>query len=131
MRPAVFARQLLAALDASEGRRRRRTRDTRPDALGLDLERALLEALIREDPGPEALGAWLAAQCTGPAAGGRRALARAIWEEWQLAAASEEFRRWLEQGARSEDAAVPGGAAPKGFASLDGPFKRLMEEGPR
>lgn len=103
LRPAVFARQLLAALDASEGRRRSRKRDTRPDALGLDLKRQLLEALIRDDPEPHGLERWLARQCTGPASGGRLAMARAIWEEWQLAASSPAFRRWLEQGAPSED----------------------------
>ena len=111
LRPAVFAQQLLAALDASEGRRRRRKRDTRPDVVGLDLKRQLLEALIRADPHPDVLEAWLAAQGTGPAAGGLRAMARAVWEEWQLAASSLEFRRWLERGAPSEDAGPAGSRA--------------------
>src|SRR5690606_22702639 len=42
-RPADFCRGLLAALDASEGRRRRRKRDTTPDAIGLAIKRELLE----------------------------------------------------------------------------------------
>ena len=39
MRPAEVCSQLLRALDASEGRRRRRKRDTTPDAIGLELKR--------------------------------------------------------------------------------------------
>jgi len=35
LRPAVVCGQLLAALAASDGRRRRRKRDTTPDAIGL------------------------------------------------------------------------------------------------
>jgi hypothetical protein len=35
-------RALLAALDASEGRRRRRKRDATPDAVGMSLKRWLL-----------------------------------------------------------------------------------------
>jgi hypothetical protein len=41
-RPALVCRALLAALEASEGRRRRRKRDTTPDAIGMSLKRWLL-----------------------------------------------------------------------------------------
>ncbi len=104
-RPAAFGRQLLAAIAASDGRRRRRKRDTTPDAIGLDLKRRLLEALVRDDPDPEAFDAWLAARCTEPGSGGARAMARAILEEWRMAASSPAFRTWLRHGAPSDDAA--------------------------
>jgi hypothetical protein len=52
LRPAEVCRALLAALDASEGRRRRRKRDTTPDAIGLAIKRCLLEQAVREDPAP-------------------------------------------------------------------------------
>jgi hypothetical protein len=42
LRPAEFCRQLLATLDVSEGRRKRRKRDTTPDAIGLAIKRDLL-----------------------------------------------------------------------------------------
>lgn len=103
-RPAAFGRQLLAAITASDGRRRRRKRDTTPDAIGLNLKRQLLEALVRDDPDPGAFDAWLAAQCAGPGSGGVRAMARAILEEWRMAASSPEFRAWLRDGAPSDDA---------------------------
>jgi len=32
-----------------------------------------------------------------------RAMARAVFDDWRLANASGEFRRWLEQGAPSDD----------------------------
>src|SRR5438132_12968000 len=47
-RPAVVCRELLAALDASEGRRRRRKRDTTPDAIGLTIKRDLLERAVEQ-----------------------------------------------------------------------------------
>lgn len=101
LRPAAVCRRLLDALDASDGRRRRRKRDTTPDAVGLAVKRALLEHAAAEDPDPEDFEAWLAARCLEPGAdGARRAMARELLDEWRLAAASDEFRRWLERGAR-------------------------------
>jgi hypothetical protein len=107
-RPAQVCRALLAALEAAEGRRRRRKRDQTPDAFGLSIKRALLERVVAEDPAPDAFEAWLlqypltcqAPELTGPA----RAMARAVFDDWRLANASGEFRRWLEQGAPSDDA---------------------------
>jgi hypothetical protein len=107
-RPAEVCRALLAALEAAEGRRRRRKRDQTPDAFGLAIKRALLERVVRDDPAPEAFEAWLlhyprtcaTAELTGPAS----AMARAVFDDWRLANASDEFRRWLEQGAPSDDA---------------------------
>lgn len=107
-RPAAICRGLLAALDASEGRRRRRQRDTTPDVLGLAIKREILERAVREDPDPEAFEGWLlacslAAERAGP--GGTRAMALEILAEWRLAAASREFAAWLDAGAPSDDRA--------------------------
>lgn len=108
IRPAQVCRALLAALEASEGRRRQRKRDQTPDAFGLSIKRDLLQRAVAEDPAPDAFEAWLLQyplQCrsrelAGPAA----AMARAVFEEWRLAHRLGEFRAWLEQGAPSEDA---------------------------
>lgn len=109
LRPAELCRQLLGALDASDGRRRRRKRDTTPDAIGLSLKRQLLDAAIRDDPDPDDFASWLEGQCPeDEAAGPVRAMARSILEEWQLAGASLGFRAWLERGAPSDDGTAAG-----------------------
>ena len=54
LRPGEFSRLALATLAASEGRRKRRKRDTTPDAIGLGIKRELLERATQEDPAPEA-----------------------------------------------------------------------------
>src|SRR5256885_10377305 len=54
-RPAQICRELLNALEASEGRRKRRKRDTTPDAIGLEVKRDLLERAVAADPEPDAL----------------------------------------------------------------------------
>ena len=109
LRPADVCRALLAALEASEGRRRKRKRDQTPDAFGLAVKRDLLRRAVEDDPRPEAFEEWLlnypqtckARELAGPAF----AMARAVFEEWRLAHASAEFRLWLERGAPSDDAA--------------------------
>jgi hypothetical protein len=108
LRPADACRALLAALEASEGRRRARKRDQTPDAIGLAAKRALLERAVREDPAPEAFEAWLiryASEAPGHGRGTAAAMARAVLEEWRLAHAVPAFCAWLEQGAPSADAA--------------------------
>ena len=107
LRPAEVCRALLAALEASEGRRRSRKRDQTPDAFGLAVKRDLLRRAVEDDPRPEAFEEWLlnypltqARELVGPAF----AMARAVFEEWRLAHVSGEFRLWLEQGAPSDDA---------------------------
>jgi hypothetical protein len=106
-RPREICRELLAALDAAEGRRRRRKRDTTPDAIGLTIKRELLERAVAADPEPEGFEAWLHEQClrAGGSEGGVRAMALSIFEEWRLAqdAGGGAFREWLEQGAPSDD----------------------------
>jgi hypothetical protein len=87
-RPAVACRALLAALDAFEGRRNRRTRDTRPDAFGEG--RLLARSLTRTgeiSPGSVPPMAW------------------DVLAEWRLAAASADFRSWLAAGVPSGDRA--------------------------
>ena len=107
LRPADVCRALLAALDAAEGRRRRRKRDQTPDAFGLSVKRHLLESAVAADPAPDAFEAWLleypatreSPELVGPAF----AMARAVFEEWQLAHTLGSFRQWLEEGAPSAD----------------------------
>jgi len=108
IRPAEICRALLAALEAAEGRRRNRKRDQTPDAFGLGVKRELLRRAVAEDPPAEEFEAWLLnypATCGAPElAGPALAMARAVFEEWRLAHALGDFRRWLEQGAPSDDA---------------------------
>jgi hypothetical protein len=108
LRPAEVCRALLAALAASEGRRRNRKRDQTPDAFGLAVKRDLLRQAVEDDPRPEAFEEWLLnypLTQTRELAGPAFAMARAVFEEWRLALVSGEFRLWLEQGAPSDDAA--------------------------
>ena len=108
LRPADICRALLAALDASEGRRQKRKRDQTPDAIGLAVKRDLLQRVVEDDPRPEAFEQWLLdypLTCNAPEmAGPAFAMARAVFEEWRLAHSLGEFRLWLEQGAPSDDA---------------------------
>lgn len=105
-RPAHVCRELLSAIEASEGRRKRRKRDTTPDAIGLAVKRDLLERAIAADPEPSEFEAWLLEQCqaAGALEGGVRAMALSVFEEWRLAHDAESFRDWLAQGAPSDDA---------------------------
>ncbi|MGH7278185.1 MAG: hypothetical protein ACREJG_05805 [Candidatus Rokuibacteriota bacterium] len=106
-RPADVCRELLAALEASEGRRRRRKRDTRPDAIGLEIKRDLLEAAVKDDPDPADFEGWLLERSLAAGAAGVgavRAMATEILLEWRLVEASPQFRAWLDRGAPSDDA---------------------------
>ena len=104
-RPATVCRQLLATIEASEGRRKRRKRDTTPDAIGLGIKRDLLEQAVADDPAPDAFEGWLLERClaAGPLAGATRAMALDLLAEWRLALAAGGFRAWLEAGAPSDD----------------------------
>ena len=114
-RPGAVCRELLAALDASEGRRQRRKRDTTPDSIGLAIKRDLLERAVAADPEPDAFEAWLSEQCVaaGTAEGGVRAMALSIFEEWRLTLEAGAFHEWLARGAPSDDA-PRGRRAPEG-----------------
>lgn len=109
MRPAEICRELLETIEASEGRRKRRMRDTTADAIGLRIKRELLEEIIRADPDADGFEGWLLDRCLaeGAADGPVRAIALTIWEEWQLTSANEDFRRWLAAGAPSADRDSP------------------------
>jgi hypothetical protein len=104
-RPGTICRQLLAALDASDGRRKRRKRDTTPDEIGMAIKRRLLALAAEDDPAPEDFETWLAEQClaAGAASGSTRAMAAEILDEWRYAVASDGFRTWLDEGAPSDD----------------------------
>jgi hypothetical protein len=107
-RPADVCKALLAALDASEGRRQKRKRDQTADAIGLSVKRDLLQRVVEDDPPPDAFEGWLLnypMTISGPElAGPAFAMARAVFEEWRLAHSLSEFRLWLERGAPSDDA---------------------------
>jgi len=103
-RPAEVCRGLLAALDAADGRRKRRKRDQTPDLIGLGLKRRLLERAVADDPDPGAFEAWLLEQSLlSESPGGARAMAIQILDEWRLAEAAREFGDWLAGGAPSDD----------------------------
>jgi hypothetical protein len=103
--PAELCRGLLDALDASEGRRRRRSRNTTADAIGLEIQRTLLEDAVREAPDAAQFERWLLERCMaqGESDGAHRAMALTIWHEWQLASSAEDVGAWLTTGARSDD----------------------------
>jgi len=109
-RPARVCEALLAALEASQGRRRMRKRDQTPDAFGLDIKRRMLEDVVREDPDYDVFEHWLLLYTQtweregDAAAGAAAAMARAIFEEWRLAYAMRDFALWLQNGAPSQDA---------------------------
>jgi hypothetical protein len=105
LRPGQFCRELLVALEATEGRRKRRKRDTTPDGIGLSIKQKLLEAAMREDPGAEDFEAWLLEQClrAGPGSGAVRAMAVSIRDEWRLVNLTDGYRDWLANGAPSDD----------------------------
>lgn len=107
-RPADVCRALLAALEASEGRRKKRKRDQTPDAIGLAVKRELLERVVQDDPDSEGFEGWLmrySYNCQGGhSSGAVSAMARAVLEEWRLAHSMGEFKTWLDRGAPSDDA---------------------------
>jgi molybdenum cofactor guanylyltransferase len=107
-RPAEICKALLAALDAADGRRRKRKRDQTPDQIGLSIKRELLEHAVQDDPNPEAFDEWLlnypVKYAEPESSGAVSAMARTVLEEWRLAHSLEEFRVWLERGAPSDDA---------------------------
>jgi hypothetical protein len=108
IRPAELCKALLAALDASDGRRRSRKRDQTPDAIGLQIKRELLERAVKEDPPPDAFEGWLlncSLTCKVPS-GAVAAMSRIIFDEWSLAHSMGDFKTWLEHGAPSDDASA-------------------------
>src|SRR5688500_20353655 len=103
IRPAAICRELLATIDASEGRRKRRSRNTTADAIGLQIKRDLLEEIVHADPAADDFEGWLLERCLaeGASDGPVRALALTVVEEWQLSRARGDWRRWLTQGVAS------------------------------
>jgi hypothetical protein len=107
IRPSEVCRALLTALEAAEGRRRSRKRDQTPDAIGLGIKRDILAAVVAADPDPENFESWLLEyplRCAPELAGPVTAMARAVFDEWNLAHSLGDFKTWLDRGAPSEDA---------------------------
>jgi hypothetical protein len=117
LRPADVCKALLAALEASEGRRRKRKRDQTPDAIGLSIKRSLLARVVEDDPSPEAFEEWLLNYCLASSAGSIAAMARTIFEEWCLTHSIDEFKAWLGRGAPSDDANTNASPATKNEGS--------------
>jgi hypothetical protein len=107
-RPADICKALLAALEASEGRRRKRKRDQTPDTIGLAVKRQVLERVVQDDPDPEAFEGWLLhfsqQHESSHSSGAVAAMARVVLEEWRLAHSMSDFKAWLDRGAPSDDA---------------------------
>ncbi len=103
--PAELCRGLLGALDASEGRRKRRARNTNADSIGLAIQRDIPEAVVRDKPAPDAFEGWLLQRCEaqGTGDGATRAMALAIWEQWQLTLRAPDVQAWILAGAPSDD----------------------------
>jgi hypothetical protein len=103
--PAELCRGLLGALDASEGRRRRRARNTTADAIGMAIQRELLEAVVQDAPDAGDFERWLMARClaAGQSDGATRAMALFVWQQWRLALEADGYRAWLADGAPSDD----------------------------
>ena len=78
----------------------------------MQIKRGLLESAVHDDPDPERFEAWLMGRCLAAppteSVGAYRAMALEIVAEWRLAESSPHFRRWLDRGAPSEDAAPSG-----------------------
>ena len=105
LRPSEFSRLLLNTLDASEGRRKKRKRDTTPDTIGMAIKRDLLGQAMSENPEPDDFEGWLLLKSlAAPASGPVRAMCVQIMDEYRAAAADPDFRRWLVDGAPSADA---------------------------
>lgn len=103
--PAELCRGLLGALDASEGRRKRRARNTTADSIGLAIQHDILEAAVRDKPASDEFEGWLLARCEaeGVGDGAVRAMALAIWDQWQLAQRAPDVHAWIVAGAQSDD----------------------------
>ena len=103
--PVDVCSGLLSALDASEGRRRRRSRNTTADSIGLAIQRELLEGAVRDGPSEATFEQWLQERCVeqGESDGAYRAMALLIWHEWKLASQADDVSAWLMSGARSDD----------------------------
>ena len=114
--PAELCRGLLGAVDASEGRRRRRSRNTTADSIGMEIQRALLEGAVREAPDAPDFERWLLDRCMaeGESDGATRAMALFIWHQWQLASEAGDYREWITRGAPSDDREMRGRLASEG-----------------
>ena len=103
--PGDFARQMLRAIEASEGRTMRRKRDQLPDVIGLGIKRGLLARAAEANPPAAEFEGWLMQQAlSASASGGILAMCSEILDDYRLAAADAAFSQWLEAGAPSADA---------------------------
>jgi hypothetical protein len=103
LRPRDFALLLLASGDLAP---RQRARDQQADRAGLDLKRRVLDALAARDPEADELEGVLLdiVEELGPPTGPTRAIALAVYEEWQVAAASPGWVAHLLEEAVEESA---------------------------
>jgi hypothetical protein len=108
--PEAFSRQALKALDAADGRTKRRKRDQTPDTIGLAIKRSVLERAAEECPAPFEFEGWLMGEALAePTGGPTMAMCAQIFEEYLLASMDPAFGRWLAEGAASQDAVAQEG----------------------
>lgn len=109
LHPGDFCAQALEAIEVSEGRRKRRKRDTGPDVIGMDLKRELLRRGAEARPEPDQFEAWLMEQVfQADAPGPIRAMALEILADYQNACDYHSFSGWLAEGAPTPKVEDPG-----------------------
>jgi hypothetical protein len=71
----------------------------------MEIQRALLEGVVREAPDAPDFERWLLERCMaeGESDGATRAMALFIWQQWLLASEAEGYRDWIVRGAPSDD----------------------------
>lgn len=76
---------------------RERARDPRADLVGMDLRRRVLREVAAIDPEPEAFGECLATIVAefGEPSGPTRAVATAVWQDWEASRLAPDFWPWL------------------------------------
>lgn len=100
LHPGDYCELALQAIEVSEARRKRRKRNTGPDAIGMEIKRELLRQGAHDRPEPEEFEAWLMEQVMqADAPGAVRAMALEVLADYQTACDYHSFSGWLAEGA--------------------------------
>jgi hypothetical protein len=93
-RPRDLALLLLAAGDDPP---RERARDPKADLVGMELRHRVLQRIAALDPEPDSFDECLAAIVheSGEPSGPTRAVASAVWQDWEASRIAPDFWPWL------------------------------------